>query len=156
MNDAASKAGLEEADVKAIKSFAKDRKKKLDAKAIEKLEDKEWASYYKYRWDDLDKDEYERYKDIMYGRDGGPAAKTKAQLQAEAKKDFLANADPETKKRVQKMGPAEFEAMMAAIMDDEEISGGKKSALRTAAIRLTASLPSGDPVRASMLELLAG
>jgi len=153
VNDAAAKAGLEEADVTAIKSFAKDRKKKLDDKSIAKLEDKEWADYYRYRWDQLSSDEYKKWKDIEYGPGGG-TPKTKAQLQAEAKKDFLANADPETKKRVQKMSPVEFEAMMAAIMDDEEAGGGKTGALRTAAIRLASSLPTGDPLRAAMLELL--
>jgi t-SNARE complex subunit (syntaxin) len=67
---------------------------------------------------------------------------------AELKQEFLQNAkDPETKKRVQKMSPKDFEVMMKSIATDDEIEaamgeggGGKKAS------DVTARFPAGKSV----------
>ncbi len=57
---------------------------------------------------------------------GGPK---KDKSDAQKKQEYLQNADlsPEEKKRVREMPPGEFDAMMAAIADEEEESMGKKA-----------------------------
>ena len=55
---------------------------------------------------------------------GGPK---KEKSDAQKKQEFLQNADltPAEKKRIQKMAPGEFDAMLAAISDEDEDEGGK-------------------------------
>lgn len=62
--------------------------------------------------------------------------KTDAQL----KQDFLANASPETKARMENMTAADFKIMLRAVLDQEE-GGGKQASLRTAAIRFAHENP---------------
>lgn len=116
VNDLASKHGISPEGLKKLKSFTKKRNNKLRKDKAE-----------------ADKDEY---KDEI--------RKTqKSKSTAELKKEFMNNTDPDTRKRVLEMSPAEFEAMMAAISDEED--GGKQASLRTQIIRLAHRRPDLRP-----------
>ena len=111
VNDLASKHGISPEGLKKLKSFTKKRNNKL-------RKDKAEADM------DYDKDAYRKTQ--------------KAKSTAELKREFMNNTDPETRKRILKMSPAEFEAMMAAIMEEED---GKQASLRTKLIRLAHAKP---------------
>ena len=121
VNDLASKHGISPEGLKKLKSFTKKRNNKLRKDKAE-----------------ADKDEY---KDEI-------RRTQKSKSPAELKREFMNNTDPETRKRILKMSPAEFEAMMAAIMEEED---GKQASLRTKLIRLAHAKPE---LREKILPLL--
>ncbi len=61
----------------------------------------------------------------------GKRNQDKKKSPAEQKREFMQHTDPETRKRILKMTPAEFQAMLAAIMDDED-GGGKQARIASA------------------------
>ena len=73
---------------------------------------------------------------------------------AEKKREWLENVkDPKDKARIQKMNPKEFEAMAAALADEDEEGEGKKaSMLRGQIVRLAHANPDG--IRDHLLPLL--
>ncbi|MEC7109098.1 MAG: hypothetical protein VXX11_03705 [Planctomycetota bacterium] len=147
VQDLATKHKISPEGMKKLKTFTKKRFDKLrkdEAKGdrIEDLKDR----HRKHWRENLSDEEYtEMIND--YEKDGYRKSQ-KAKSPAELKREFMNNTDPETRKRILKMSPAEFEAMMAAIMEEED---GKQASLRTKLIRLAHAKPE---LRSKILPLI--
>lgn len=115
------KSGQPPAEKKPAKSFRLNYRPKMESvMTTYKLTDDDAAQVIQFS--------------IERPKEGRP--KTDAQL----KQDFLANASPETKARMENMTAADFMIMLRAVLDQEE-GGGKKASLRTAAIRFAHENP---------------
>jgi hypothetical protein len=146
----ADKHGISDKGVSSLRSWVK---KNPDQSTSEK--DKKWYWENRPQRNSLSDADRKRFEKIDKALNF-----SKKKSLADKKRDFMQHTDPETRQRILKMSPKEFEAMMAAVMDDEE-GGGKQARvasvtsdwLRSEVLKLAHAVPE---LRRHVLPVLAG
>tara|TARA_Y100000310_G_C20697679_1_gene826886 strand:+ start:5103 stop:6131 length:1029 start_codon:yes stop_codon:yes gene_type:complete len=121
LKELASKHKLTDKGLSELKAWAKKTQKNKLSPADKGFHERNKGQ--QWRLNESDQKRFDRVEFAMTSR---------KKSDAEKKREFMQHTDPETKKRVMQMSPAEFAEMMAAIMDDEE-GGGKQARIASMA-----------------------